>query len=404
MTNIQVLFSAFRKGAKRDVTFASAAASVALGLCLLPAAPGIAGQQPESHMSVPAGRAALSTEIAGLERKVSETPSDADAWALIAPAYFRAGDFAKASEAFKKTIELSGENEDRLLGLAEALTAANNGEISQAAQKALTAAVAKNPKSDRGRLWLALAAEQDGKKAEAEKIYTEMLNENPVGTLKKIVTTRLANLYSPPAEAANLPGADGGKSLTTDSANPHGHGSGASAKNHEGGIPAMVDKLAQKLKENKGSPEQWLMLIRSYYVLNEKEKAEDTVSRAKHEFAGDAKVLEQIGSLVSEAASPDFKAAELAPGGRSIADPAAAIRDMVSGLTEKLKENKGDLEGWLKLIRSYAVLKEVDKAQEAASTARQQFAADANAVEQIDSLVREVKQTQSDKKEGAPKS
>lgn len=312
MTNIRFLFSAFRKGAKRDVTFAAAAASVALasaGLCLLPAAPGIAGQQPESHLSVPAGRAALSTEIAGLERKVSETPSDADAWAQIAPAYFRAGDFAKASEAFKKTIELSGENEDRLLGLAEALTAANNGEISQAAQKALAAAVAKNPKSDRGRLWLALASEQDGKKAEAEKIYTEMLNENPVGTLKKIVTTRLANLYSPPAEAANLPGADGGKSLATDSASPHGHGSGAASKNHEGGIPAMVDKLAQKLKDNKGSPDQWLMLIRSYYVLNDKEKAEDTVSKAKPQpsphFSYDREGLSQ-GFVLADVLTKSF--------------------------------------------------------------------------------------------------
>ncbi len=256
MTNILVFFSAFRKGAKRDVTFAAAAASIALaaaGLCFLPAGPGIAGQQPESHVSVPAGRAALSTEIAGLERKVSETPSDADAWAQIAPAYFRAGDFAKASEAFKKTIELSGENEDRLLGLAEALTAANNGEIPEAAKKAFAAAIAKNPKSDRGRLWLALAAEQDGKKAEAEKIYTDMLNENPVGTLKKIVTTRLANLYSPPAEAANLPGADGGKSLATDSANPHGHGSGARPRTMKAASPRWLISLRKSLRRIRGA-------------------------------------------------------------------------------------------------------------------------------------------------------
>ncbi len=146
------------------------------------------------------------------------------------------------------------------------------------------------------------------------------------------------------------------------------------------------------------------MLIRSYYVLNEKEKAEDAVSKAKHEFAGDAKVLADIESLVREAASPDAKPAEQAAGGVPHGDQGQAIRDMVSGLTKKLKENKGDLEGWLKLIRSYAVLKEVDKAQEAASNARQQFAADTNAVEQIDSLLREVKLTQPDKKEGAPKS
>ena len=62
------------------------------------------------------------------------------------------------------------------------------------------------------------------------------------------------------------------------------------------------------------------------------------------------------------------------------------IRGMVERLAERLKENKSDLEGWLRLIRSYAVLKETEKAQDAAATARQQFASDAKALEQIDAL------------------
>ncbi len=52
------------------------------------------------------------------------------------------------------------------------------------------------------------------------------------------------------------------------------------------------------------------------------------------------------------------------------------IRGMVERLAARLKDNKSDLQGWLMLIRSYAVLKETDKAQDAAATARQQFASD----------------------------
>lgn len=62
-----------------------------------------------------------------------------------------------------------------------------------------------------------------------------------------------------------------------------------------------------------------------------------------------------------------------APGNPSAADVAAVqgmatedrmamIRSMVDGLDQKLKENPDNFEGWMRLIRSYAMLKEPDRA------------------------------------------
>ena len=62
------------------------------------------------------------------------------------------------------------------------------------------------------------------------------------------------------------------------------------------------------------------------------------------------------------------------------------IRGMVERLAARLEKDKSDLQGWLMLIRSYAILKDTDKAQDAAATARQEFASDAKALEQIDAL------------------
>lgn len=45
------------------------------------------------------------------------------------------------------------------------------------------------------------------------------------------------------------------------------------------------------------------------------------------------------------------------------------VRSMVAGLAEKMKANPGDVDGWLRLARSYSVLKEPDKALEAARQA-----------------------------------
>jgi cytochrome c-type biogenesis protein CcmH len=50
-------------------------------------------------------------------------------------------------------------------------------------------------------------------------------------------------------------------------------------------------------------------------------------------------------------------------------DRAAMIESMVSGLAARLKDEPGDVEGWLKLIRSYVVLGRADAAADAARSA-----------------------------------
>ena len=66
------------------------------------------------------------------------------------------------------------------------------------------------------------------------------------------------------------------------------------------------------------------------------------------------------------------------------------IRGMVDRLATRLKENGADLDGWLRLIRSYTVLNETTKAQDAAAAARKQFASDSQALEKIEALTREL--------------
>ena len=46
-------------------------------------------------------------------------------------------------------------------------------------------------------------------------------------------------------------------------------------------------------------------------------------------------------------------------------DRQAMIRGMVDGLAEKLKQNPDDLDGWLRLARSYGVLDEAAKSRDA---------------------------------------
>jgi cytochrome c-type biogenesis protein CcmH len=74
---------------------------------------------------------------------------------------------------------------------------------------------------------------------------------------------------------------------------------------------------------------------------------------------------------------PDAQAVEVAQS-MSPQDRQVMIETMVSGLDEKLKQNPRDVEGWMRLIRSYAVLGKADQARDALGRATAIFGADSD--------------------------
>jgi len=59
------------------------------------------------------------------------------------------------------------------------------------------------------------------------------------------------------------------------------------------------------------------------------------------------------------------------------------IRGMVEGLAARLADDPRDLEGWLRLIRSYRVLGEREQAEAALAKALDTFAGEPEALEQL---------------------
>lgn len=90
--------------------------------------------------------------------------------------------------------------------------------------------------------------------------------------------------------------------------------------------------------------------------------------------------------------------APAAPAGPQAAAPAAPtapvgpdqIRGMVEGLAARLAADGSDFEGWLRLVRSYAVLGDAARARDAAAKARERFGAEADKMTRLDALVREL--------------
>jgi cytochrome c-type biogenesis protein CcmH len=64
------------------------------------------------------------------------------------------------------------------------------------------------------------------------------------------------------------------------------------------------------------------------------------------------------------------------------------IRGMVGRLSDRLHAQGGDVEGWLRLVRAYAVLGDRDKAKDTAADARHALAEHPDEVKRIDELVK----------------
>jgi len=82
-------------------------------------------------------------------------------------------------------------------------------------------------------------------------------------------------------------------------------------------------------------------------------------------------------------ASDDQAAVQLGPEQRK-----AMIEGMVNRLSERLHHDGADVDGWLRLVRSYMVLGEPDKARAAVVDARRALAGDAVKLRRLDDLLR----------------
>ena len=72
------------------------------------------------------------------------------------------------------------------------------------------------------------------------------------------------------------------------------------------------------------------------------------------------------------------------------AEQQAMIRAMVDQLAGRLEHDGSDAEGWLRLIRSYSVLREMDLAKSALIKARAALAQNADGLKRVNALADEL--------------
>jgi cytochrome c-type biogenesis protein CcmH len=261
-----------------------------LSLYLALGSPALPGQPLAARLGQAPGQRSIETLVAQVETHLEKNPNDGRGWEVLAPVYLRAGRFNDAVKARSEGLRLNGETAERQADLGEALVAAAQGVVTADAAKAFARAHELDPTLPKARFFLGLAAEQDGRPADAAKRWRELVAEAPVGApWAAFVREALARVD--PAAAASAPASTAAPGPST--ADVAAAAALSPEQRHEM-VRGMVARLAARLRDNGGDLDGWVRLMRAYMVLGERDKARSALADARKALAGDVAKLRHI--------------------------------------------------------------------------------------------------------------
>ena len=223
----------------------------------------------------------LDNLVAQVEQHLENNPTDARGWNVLAPVLAKLGRFDDAARAYRNSITYGGDSPGRRADLGETLTAAAGGVVTAEAKAEFERAIALNADEVKASYFLGLAAEQDGRPAEAATIWRTLLEKAPANApWRPLVQAALVRVGGSPVPALSNDAVAAAKDMNE--------------TDRSAMIRGMVERLATRLKENGDDVEGWLRLVRAYMVLGEQDKAKGALTDARQAVANDPERLRQL--------------------------------------------------------------------------------------------------------------
>ena len=271
--------------------------TVAVGFYLKLGSPNIPGQPALVRVKTPQGGQSIPQLVSQVEAHLARNPNDGAGWEVIAPVYLRLGRFDDAVVARQRSIALNGDTATRESDLGEALVAAANGTVTDAAKLAFQHALAGDQEDAKARYFLGLADEQDGNRDAAAAKWRAMLNDAPRDApWADFVRAALARISGQTVSGQPGAGASAGASGS-------GVGDVAAADNMNDAQRSamsrgMVQRLADRLRSDGSDVDGWLRLVRAYIVLGDRDKAKDAAADARRALQSHPDAIKQLDGLV----------------------------------------------------------------------------------------------------------
>jgi cytochrome c-type biogenesis protein CcmH len=356
--------------------------------------------QTEAVTAAPAANTAttpgqVDAMVTKLNARLQANPNDAEGWRMLGWSQFNLQHYPESADAYAKALVLDPTNVEYKSAYAESLVQAAQGIVTPNAQALIAEVLAKEPKDSRGRFYDALAHEQSGDQSGALDRWLALLADTPPDAgWRDDVKQRITDLAKATGRDVTAPLAM--PSLPTTAQNQT-----MAQPEKDAMVAGMIAKLAAKLEANPKDRDGWAMMIRSLSVSGDKKGAEEALAKALDIFKDDKATIDGLksialnstkaGSAKTETSSipPSASAPEITDEQKAAvqampeSDQKAMIKSMVERLATKLAENPNDLDGWIRLMRSYQVMSEPTKAKEAMTMAMTTFASDPTNSEKI---------------------
>jgi cytochrome c-type biogenesis protein CcmH len=260
----------------------------AVALYLALGSPQLPGEPRAAHLREVHQDRSIESLVAQVEARLEQDPNDVRGYEVLAPIYLQLGRFTDAVTARRKVLALAGETAARQADLGEALVAAANGIVTGEAKTLFERAQQLDPHDLKSKFFIGLAAEQDGKREQAAKIWRDMLADAPPDApWRTSVQQALARIGEVGPAAAPGPNAADVAAA-----------SAMSEQDRSAMIRGMVAQLADRLKQNGDDVEGWQRLLRAYMVLGERDKAHAAAADARRALAGEPDKLRRIEDMI----------------------------------------------------------------------------------------------------------
>jgi len=264
-----------------------------------------AEQQSAQHAGISeADRDRARKMLTELEQRLEQNPKDIEGWLVLAQVYEAMNRYGDAAGVYEKLVALTDRHVEVLTAWAEAQIVANDTVVLPAVTALLKEVKAKDPSEPRAYFYLALERLQHQDQEGAMAEYVALLKASPSNAeWVEQIQTRMQDLAAemgsavpvvemlPPMGPVSSGLATGPGAL----ANPEGAANAApgptqeqmrdaqemTAEDQKAMIESMVQRLADKLKENPDDAAGWKRLAQAYRVLGNADKAAEAEAQVQ---------------------------------------------------------------------------------------------------------------------------
>ena len=156
--------------------------AAALGLYLLIGNPSLPDHPLHQRLGVPPEELPLPGLITMLEMRLKENPDDVEGWQMLARARTAQGVPERAVDAWRRVIEIGGENNQALVELAVLLIDIENGVVGKPAKQLVERVLSREPDNTMAVFLNGLSMAQVGRTAEALRDWQKLLSQAEPGS------------------------------------------------------------------------------------------------------------------------------------------------------------------------------------------------------------------------------